>query len=265
MRIDVSVWISFGFLRCLYTAIISSCRGEKVILGIYGHKNSGKTVLVEELIGRCSEMGYRIATIKHTRHMDQGLDVEGTDTWRHGQSGAEVIALSSDDETMFILKRNMELAGMESSIGDLEEVDLIVVEGFKGAEISKVAVGDIEEEKNTVFRFKDNLDEIVTFIKDGIGAERILQKLPGLDCKKCGLTCVELAAFISDGQKELQDCIYFSEAVDVTTKVNGKNIPMGKFAKDVLSKTLKGLVSSLKGVPEERVETIEIKVSLTEN
>jgi molybdopterin-guanine dinucleotide biosynthesis protein B len=255
----------FGFLRCLYTAIISSCRGEKVILGIYGHKNSGKTVLVEELIGRCRGMGYRIATIKHTRHMGKGLDVEGTDTWRHGQSGAEVVALSSDDETMFILKRNMELADMESSIGDLEEIDLTLVEGFKGAEISKVAVGDIEEEKNTVFRFKDNIDEIVTFIKEGIGAERILRKLPGLDCKKCGVTCAELAAFVLDGQKDLQDCIYFSEAVDVTTKVNGKNIPMGKFAKDIMSKTIRGMVSSLKGVDESNVRTVEIEVKIEDD
>jgi molybdopterin-guanine dinucleotide biosynthesis protein B len=139
------------------------------------------------------------------------------------------------------------------------------VEGFKGEDIHKIAVGDIEEEVNTVFRFSDNLDKIVEFAESKIEGERILAKLPGLDCGKCGFDCVGMAAEILNHQMSFEDCVYYSTDVLVTTIVNGKKIPMGKFAKDILSSTLKGLVSTLKGMPEEEVKTIEVKVSMIEN
>jgi len=36
-----------------------------MILGIYGHHNSGKTELVEKLVERLTSKGYRVATIKN--------------------------------------------------------------------------------------------------------------------------------------------------------------------------------------------------------
>ncbi len=236
-----------------------------MILGIYGHKKSGKTVLVEELIRNLTEMGYGVATIKHTYHKDHGLDVEGTDTWRHAQAGAKIVSLSTDEETFYILKRNLKLHDIESQIEELDPVDIIIAEGFKGEEIPKIAVGDIEEERNTVLRYTDNLDEITKFIEDGIQAERILEKLPGLDCKKCGLTCAELAALILEEKKNYQDCEYFSDTVDVETNVNGRSIPMGKFAKDMLSRTVRGMVTSLKGVDESKVQSVEIRIKFKDD
>ncbi|MEE9116122.1 MAG: molybdopterin-guanine dinucleotide biosynthesis protein B [Thermoplasmata archaeon] len=231
-----------------------------MILGIYGHKKSGKTVLVEELTRSLTEKGYEVATIKHTHHKEHGLDVEGSDTRRHAQAGAKVVSLSTDVETLYILKRNVELSDIESHIEKLGAVDIVLAEGFKGEEISKIAVGDIEDERNTVLRYTDNLDEITKFIEDGIQAERILERLPGLDCKKCGVTCAELAALILEENKNYQDCVYFSDTVDVETNVNGRNIPMGKFAKDILSRTVRGMVSSLKGVDESKVKSVELKI-----
>jgi molybdopterin-guanine dinucleotide biosynthesis protein B len=134
-----------------------------------------------------------------------------------------------------------------------------------GEDIPKIAVGDIEEEVNTVFRFSDNLDKIVEFAESRIEGDRIYERLPGLDCGKCGFDCAGLAAEILDHRMSFEDCVYYSTDVFVTTKVNGKKIPMGKFAKDVLFNTLTGLLSSFKGMPEEEVETIEINVSLAEN
>ena len=236
-----------------------------MILGVYGLKDSGKTTLVEGLTNRLTEMGYSVGTVKHTHLKDVGLDVEGSDTWKHARAGAGIVALSSSEETMFLVKRELKLGEIETAMGSISPFDLLLVEGFKGEDMPKIAVGDIEEESNTVLRFTDNLEEIVEFARSNMEAERILARLPGLDCGKCGSLCAGLAAEILDHQKSFEDCVYYSPDVFVTTKVNGKKIPMGKFAKDVLSKTLKGLVSSLKGVPEEEVETIEIEVSMTEN
>jgi molybdopterin-guanine dinucleotide biosynthesis protein B len=236
-----------------------------MILGVYGLKDSGKTTLVEDLTTRLTEMGYSVGTVKHTHLKDVGLDAEGSDTWKHAQAGAGIVALSSGEETMLLVKRGLKLGEIETSIENIIPFDLLLVEGFKDEDIPKIAVGDIEEESNTVFRFKDNLDEIVEFARSNIESERIAARLPGLDCGKCGFLCAGLAAQILDHQKSFEDCVYYSTDVFVTTKVNGKKIPMGKFAKDVFSKTLTGLVSSLKGMPEEDVETIEIEVSMNEN
>ncbi|MCK5291319.1 MAG: molybdopterin-guanine dinucleotide biosynthesis protein B [Thermoplasmata archaeon] len=236
-----------------------------MILGVYGLKDSGKTTLVEGLTNRLTEMGYSVGTVKHTHLKDVGLDVEGSDTWKHARAGAGIVALSSSEETMFLVKRELKLGEIETAMGSISPFDLLLVEGFKGEDMPKIAVGDIEEESNTVLRFTDNIDEIVEFARNNIESERILARLPGLDCEKCGFLCAGMAAEILDHQRSFEDCVYYSTDVLVRTKVNGKKIPMGKFAKDVLSKTLKGLVSSLKGVPEEEVETIEIEVSMTEN
>jgi molybdopterin-guanine dinucleotide biosynthesis protein B len=239
--------------------------GETLILGVYGQKDSGKTTVVESLVSRLTEKGYSVGTVKHTHLQDVGLDVEGSDTWKHARAGAGIVALSSSEETMFLVKREMGLGDIGTSINEISPLDLLLVEGYKGENIPKIAVGDIEEESNTVFRFSDNIDEIVKFAQDRIEAERILARLPGLDCGKCGFDCAGLATEIQDHQKTFEDCVYYSTNVFVATKVNGKKVPMGKFAKDVLFNTLRGLLSSFKGVPEEEVETIEIKVSMTEN
>ncbi len=193
------------------------------------------------------------------------MDVEGTDTWRHAQAGARIVALSTDEETLYILRRNMELHDIQSHIEELGSVDVVLAEGFKGEEISKIAVGDIEEDKNTVMRFTHNLDEITKFIEDGIQAERILKRLPGLDCKKCGVICAELASLILEEKKNYQDCVYFSDTVDVETTVNGRNIPMGKFAKDMLSRTVRGMVSSLKSVDQSKVQSVEIRIKFKDD
>jgi molybdopterin-guanine dinucleotide biosynthesis protein B len=236
-----------------------------MILGVYGHKDSGKTTLVESLVKLLTEKGYSVGTVKHTHLKDVGLDVEGSDTWKHAKAGAGVVALSSSEETMFLVKREMGLGDIATLARNISPFDLLLVEGFKGEDIPKIAVGDIEEESNTILRFSDNPDEIVELVSEKMEGERLLARLPGLDCGKCGFDCSGLASEILDHQKAFDDCVYYSTNVFVATKVNGKKVPMGKFAKDVLFNTLRGLLSSFKGVPEEEVETIEIKVSMTEN
>jgi len=49
----------------------------------------------------------------------------------------------------------------------LKGYDVILVEGHKKSGIPKVAVGNIKEEKNTIFRYGNNLDEILEFIERG--------------------------------------------------------------------------------------------------
>ena len=58
-----------------------------VLFGVAGDKNTGKTTLMEELIRRLTNRGWKVAAIKHDGH-DFEADREGTDSWRHYHAGA---------------------------------------------------------------------------------------------------------------------------------------------------------------------------------
>lgn len=230
-----------------------------MILGIYGKSKSGKTTLVERLIVTLREKGYKVGSVKNIHVDDFTIDTEGRDTWKHSRAGAEVVVAHSRNETAFLVNKNMAPKDVASIIEEITELDIVIVEGFWDDESPKIAVGDLEEKPNTVFRYKDNFDEVLGYALEGIKVERVLKKLPGLDCGKCGMeTCKELAISIRLDKNTYEDCYYFSEK-KISLEVDGKSVPLGKFAKDIVAGTIAGMVSSLKGVEEGKEIRIEIK------
>ncbi len=100
------------------------------VLGIHGRSNSGKTRLVEQLIAGLTRRGLRVGSVKHASHRPQ-LDVEGKDSWRHGQAGAQrVLLIGPDSATLFVHKQApSELAPWMASFEG--HVDVLIVEGFR--------------------------------------------------------------------------------------------------------------------------------------
>jgi molybdopterin-guanine dinucleotide biosynthesis protein B len=80
-------------------------------------------------------------------------------------------------------------------------------------------------------------------------AELVLQQgflLPGLDCSACGYaTCGELARSIVSGGDSEGSC----QAVpsDLEILVNGQPLALNPFVRQLISGTLTGMLSSLKG------------------
>lgn len=146
-----------------------------MILGIYGYSAEGKTTLIEQLVTELSRIGYTVSTIKHTRG-DFSLDSPGKDTFRHREAGAKITCLISASETSLILSTPLSLNETIRLIESLGVTDVILVEGGKGEKIPKVAVGDIEEQEGTIFRYKNNLDEILEFIKVLIKTEKVTKQ-----------------------------------------------------------------------------------------
>ena len=140
----------------------------KNVIGICGYHNSGKTTLIEKLIRRLRNEGYKIATIKNIPKKFS-IDTEGKDTWKHRHAGASVVVASSPDETAFIFKRGMELKEIADILNEIARPDLILVEGHKQAEVPKISVGDIELEG--AIKYEDNIDEIQSWIQDFIRDE----------------------------------------------------------------------------------------------
>ncbi len=113
--------------------------GSIPIISIVGKSDSGKTSFIEELIPRLKEEGIRVATIKHDVH-GFTMDRPGKDTYRHKESGAGMVIISSpkrialirDVEEEYSLVRLQELYG--------EGFDLILTEGYKKEDRTKIEV-----------------------------------------------------------------------------------------------------------------------------
>lgn len=228
-----------------------------MIIGFYGEKGSGKTKLIEELVGHFAK-DYRVATVKHIGESGFSIDRPGTDTMRHARAGASLVVASSDIETCFLLKEGKGIREIEDILYKLGDFDLILLEGFKSARIPKILVGKGRKRKETLMRYEGDFDDLAQMIEGMLSIERVYQKLPHLDCEKCGYDCLGLAERIDAGEKDFDDCYYFTER-RTRVEVDGKPIPLGHFAADFLSNTLAGMLSSLKEVHEIRDVRIEME------
>jgi molybdopterin molybdotransferase len=110
------------------------------IVSIVGRSESGKTLLVEQLIGEFKRRGYKIAALKHSHCGDIEVDQPGKDTWKFAQAGSDAVCISSPSKLAFIKKSDHDLRIDEvlPIIGN--EFDLLLVEGFKKSELPKIEV-----------------------------------------------------------------------------------------------------------------------------
>ncbi|MDY4969132.1 MAG: molybdopterin-guanine dinucleotide biosynthesis protein B [Lachnospiraceae bacterium] len=103
------------------------------VFAISGYKNSGKTTLTVKLVMRLTQMGYRVATIKHDGH-DFEPDVPGTDSYRHRKAGACGCAVFSGNRWMVTREQpDPESEKVDESVlmRMFPDVDVILLEGFK--------------------------------------------------------------------------------------------------------------------------------------
>ncbi|OGS42480.1 MAG: molybdopterin-guanine dinucleotide biosynthesis protein B [Euryarchaeota archaeon RBG_16_62_10] len=214
-----------------------------MIIGIYGFQDAGKTTLVEDVVRRLAKKGYSVASVKHSPHR-KSVDCEGKDTWRHWKAGSDPVVFASEVETAFIKHRKLGPEDITRILGEEFRPDVIVMEGFKEGPFPKVAVGDLKPRMGTVL-MNPKAAEIVEYIEAEVSAERTLAKLPGLDCRKCGLDCDGLARAIASGKRRLEDCKELPSA-GVSIAVDGKRIPMGRFASSIVNDTIRGMLGSLK-------------------
>ena len=113
------------------------------VIAVCGLKNSGKTTLIERMVGGLSARGLRTAVIKHDGH-DFTCDVPGTDSDRFMQAGAAGAAVFSASQ-MFVRKRidgacrqETPAAYAEMLCGYFPEADVIIIEGLKNSAFRKI-------------------------------------------------------------------------------------------------------------------------------
>ena len=101
---------------------------------------AGWSTLIEKLTRHFAGQGLRVATIKHTHHKFD-IDAPGSDTARHRSAGAAETAIVSGSRVAVI--EEIESAGepaLEVVAARLNPSDIILVEGYKSANIPKIEV-----------------------------------------------------------------------------------------------------------------------------
>lgn len=111
------------------------------VVGFAGYSGSGKTTLVERLIPVLKLRGQRVSVVKHAHHKFD-IDHPGKDTWRHREAGAFEVVVASDRR--LALMREFEKPGeltVHQLIAELsDDVDWVLVEGFKDSDLLKIEV-----------------------------------------------------------------------------------------------------------------------------
>ena len=131
------------------------------IISIVGKSDSGKTTLIEKLLPELIRRGYRIATVKHDVHGFE-VDREGKDSWRHKQAGAHTVVISSPQKIALIRDVEKDLTLEEIRERMIQDVDLILSEGYKKDVQPKVEIFRKEMHKELLCTREDNLIAIVS-------------------------------------------------------------------------------------------------------
>jgi molybdopterin-guanine dinucleotide biosynthesis protein MobB len=111
------------------------------IIGFCAYSGIGKTTLLTKLISLLTTEGIRVGVVKHAHH-DFDIDHPGKDSYELRHAGASQMLVASRRRTALIVEhtnplREPKLADVLTNLR-LEDLDLVLVEGFKQEAIPKI-------------------------------------------------------------------------------------------------------------------------------
>jgi molybdopterin-guanine dinucleotide biosynthesis protein B len=112
-------------------------------MGFVGSSGSGKTTLIAAVVPLLTGAGLRVGVLKHARH---GFDIDqpGKDSYRVREAGATRVMVASGDRWVMMGEEPSRFA--EPPFSELlqrlalEELDLVLAEGFAGEVYPKIEV-----------------------------------------------------------------------------------------------------------------------------
>ena len=221
------------------------------IVSIVGKKNTGKTSLTVKVIEELTKRGYKVASIKHSHHTME-MDRENTDTWKHKQAGADVI-VGIGSTTFFNVRKEMDLNRLLYLIKHLDDVDFVVIEGFKRYNYPKIITSPEVRDEYTI-------KEVDSFTIDQKGLEELVDLIEQrghdivdtLFANNCGFNAGEnIAKEIRDGNLSVDEL----DDIKSYLSVDGHVVGLNRFVSDYLKQNVLGVINTL-NLEEFNVEKI---------
>lgn len=125
------------FFAC-YLNLVGEVLELAPLISFIGRHNSGKTTVLTGVISNLSSAGYKVALIKHAHH---GLEIEASqDSEILLEAGADFV-MASSPQLSIQYQRYKEEPDFAHIIKNIpEDMDLIIVEGFKKEVLPKIEV-----------------------------------------------------------------------------------------------------------------------------
>lgn len=137
------------------------------VVSIVAKSGTGKTTLLEKLIGELKRRGYRVGAIKHDAHKFE-IDREGKDSWRLTQAGADTMLITSPAKVALV-KQNRD--GVEPPLAEAVaaycgDLDIVLTEGFKKSSMPKIEVHRRERSDRLLCRDEEHDPQLIAVASD---------------------------------------------------------------------------------------------------
>ena len=127
---------------------------KRLVIAFSGPSNSGKTTLICKIAKIFIASGLRIAIVKHDPGDKARFDVEGKDSAKFSELGAETVVMSPT-RTSYFSQRCMQIDEVVRMLG---EFDILLVEGLKTLPLPRISL------------FRDRIDPAYLPFSDAIAS-----------------------------------------------------------------------------------------------
>ena len=150
------------------------------VIGFAAFSGTGKTTLLEKLIPVLTSSGLNVGLVKASHH-DIDPDQPGKDSYRLRRAGASQLLLSTPKRsicyTEYPKEREQDLE-QQLKLLDLDNLDLVMIEGFRDAAIPKIELHRRDYDKPFLFEHDEH---IIALAWDGNPGIEVPDSLAVLD------------------------------------------------------------------------------------
>lgn len=141
-------------------------------LHVVGYKNSGKTTLVSNWVRLAKSLELHVVVIKHHGHGAKlAMPDEKKDSMQYLTAGADASLVAGGGFTQHMLQRELNYNQL-IALAELENPDLILIEGYKEERGEKAILVKEKEDWNTLQQL-DNIRLVIGMEEEGLAYDQI--------------------------------------------------------------------------------------------
>jgi molybdopterin-guanine dinucleotide biosynthesis protein B len=200
------------------------------IIAFVGTSDTGKTQLIQRLIGELKSRGNSVSVIKHCAH-GFDLEAEGKDSAQFVEAGSDSVCMYSSGALAVLQKKMPDIDAKKISIEFLKCCDFILVEGGRSDKtLKKIEV----LRKGVSEKTECYPEELIAIISDfDVGKD-----IPVFHPEEIN----KVADFLENQPHEKGSHVYLD--------IDNVNVPMNPFVQKIITNAVMGMVDSLEGIPE---------------